>query len=435
MYLVFFLFWCLALQAREFAVHETCALLEELISAQEKGAYLCFSEDDLRVIVGEKGDFLDQVEMRDVFALSGKNVLKSRFLPRTALDGPAFGERWAAEAFSRADDSWIDCYAALSPAFLSTPHRRDCVRFFQFLQSKDVIILSDSWIAPATRDLLFGPQARLISSQEAGEIELDTYTVIVLCEDLRGKVLSKKLLDRLPIYLIDLSGFGEVLSGWSTDVWKKWMQIENEIKILYTNEIKILYTSALIPYKFEERKQEYIKCLKLLENYGYIGRTYVVESGPYTALSFFDEYCDHVFYANTNDTTWLNKGVNESKASLAAFNYFNFDDEDMIIKLTGRYLFNNDHFLALVEAHPEVDAFASRIPPWGVTTGCFAMRSKYYKRMLKELDLVKMERNALTFEWEVYLFLRKMISEGAKVVYLDKIGITANVANERIEQW
>jgi hypothetical protein len=196
-----------------------------------------------------------------------------------------------------------------------------------------------------------------------------------------------------------------------------------------------LYTSALIPNKFEERKGEYIKCLEILKNYGYLDKTYIVESGPYTPLSFFDEYSDHVFYANTNDTTFVNKGVNEAKASLAAFDYFQFNEEDMIVKLTGRYFFNNDRFLRFVASHPEVDGFASPHASFGITTGCFAMRAKYYKQMLQEMDWVEMEKNAKDIERITAKFLQKIASLGAKVIYLNKVDITANVANAVVEQW
>lgn len=214
-------------------------------------------------------------------------------------------------------------------------------------------------------------------------------------------------------------------------------------------DVKILYTSALIPYKFEERKEEYIKCLQILDSFGYKDKTYIAESGPYNSFSFFDKYCDHVLYANTNDITLRNKGVNEVKATLAAFKYFNFDENDMLMKLTGRYFFNNDHFLSLVENNPDVDAwFAPRYPgkqhafrpeigrfPCGITTGCMAIRAKYYKKMLEEMNLEEMERHYIDVEIVVEHFANKMIQEGAKVVFLEKIGLTANIANLELFTW
>ncbi len=206
---------------------------------------------------------------------------------------------------------------------------------------------------------------------------------------------------------------------------------------LYASEIKIVFTSALIPFKFEERKQEYIKSLRTIDAYGYKPRTYIVESGGDTPLSFFEDYCDQVFYANTNNLRLVNKGVNESKAILKALDFYEFDDEDIIVKLTGRYWFNNDDFLKFLEAHPEADAIARRLDDTsrGISTGCFAMRSKFFKRMYRELDLAKMEEKLIDIEWEAEQFLKKMIAENANVVYLDRVNITANVNNCEFVQW
>jgi len=203
------------------------------------------------------------------------------------------------------------------------------------------------------------------------------------------------------------------------------------------NSIKIIATSALIPYRFEERKEEYIKSLKTLDSFGYKSRTYIVESGCDSPLSFYEDYCDHVFYANTNNLRLVNKGVNEAKAILKALDHYQFDDEDMIVKITGRYCFDNDQFLKTVQAHPEIDAFARRMldPSRGITTGCFAMRGKFFKRMFKELDLIKMEEKLIDIEWEAEQFLIKMASENAKVVYLDTVNMTANVNHAEIIHW
>lgn len=425
------LFVCLvagiSIGAREFDVLETMVCIENMISQKKVGAYLCFLEEDMLLANGLKGDLWAQIEIQDVFALKLDNVLKSYYLPFTALKGHRQGERWSANLFNKEKDSWIDCYASLSNVFLSSTHRKECIRFFEFLRSHNPLIVADAEIGSSTRTLLFGPNSRFVSSEEVEELEFQNYTVVILAAGSSGKALSKRLLDRRePLFIIDLSGLSDALM-WSKETWEQW--------ICKKQKIKILYTSALISRKFEERKNEYIRCLELLDSYGYKDRIYVVESGPYTPLSFFDVYCDHLLYANTNDTSLINKGINEAKASLAAFDYFAFDDDDMIVKITGRYLFNDDHFLRLVEAHPEVDAYGSFHPVLGVVTGCFAMRYKYYKRMLKSLDFEEMERNLVNIEKELEKFLKIMESENAKVVYLDKIGITANIANVVIEQW
>ena len=120
---------------------------------------------------------------------------------------------------------------------------------------------------------------------------------------------------------------------------------------------------------------------------------------------------------------------------LAAFSYFDFDDEDMIVKLTGRYQFDCDDFLRFVEDRPELDAVALYRPKERVVTGCFALRYKFFKQLLENLDFHKMEEDLIDIEFEVYDFLQKIASESANVAYLDAIGITANIANVAIEKW
>jgi len=55
--------------------------------------------------------------------------------------------------------------------------------------------------------------------------------------------------------------------------------------------------------------------------------------------------------------------------------------------------------------------------------------------MLQEMDWVEMEKNAKDIERITAKFLQKIASLGAKVIYLNKVDITANVANAVVEQW
>jgi len=190
---------------------------------------------------------------------------------------------------------------------------------------------------------------------------------------------------------------------------------------------KIIYTAALINDKYEMRKDEYIRGIKTLDIYGY--KPYIVESCKEPGVTFFDSYSPYVFYAYTNNATLKNKGVNECMSLIAAFKHYNFDDNDMIIKLTGRYYFNSDKFFKAIQDNPNVDAFATRTP-WNydaVCTGCFALRYKYFKEMLSEFDYAKMEQGPIDVEDMVGLYLKKINLNGVKVLYLDSLDLTANV--------
>jgi hypothetical protein len=425
--MLFFLL-CAFLQAGEISLKETLARIQKMISREAKGAYFCFYETDARIACGQRGSIWDQLEMERMLSLSGDNILKSRLLPYGALNGNRPNEKWAANLFRKIEGSWNDSHASLSAAFLSTSCRNDALRFFRFLQSQPLLILSDTEIPRSTLNLLFGSNFRFEVIENENVAGLDAYTVVVYVGDSSAKgILMHWLEQENPVFVLDLSGLRDALADWSFDAWERWLKRKDEFKILYT--------SALIPLKFEERKKEYIQCLQILRKFDALDRTYIVESGPYTPLSFFEEFTDRVFYANTNDPSMINKGANEAKACLAAFDYFDFQDEEMIVKLTGRYLFNSDEFLRFVATHPEADAIGSPHAALGIMTGCFAMRGKHYKRMLRELDFTQMELELIDIERIVERWFKKMAAEGAKVIYLDKIGITANVANVSVEQW
>lgn len=403
---------------------ETLSQIQGMISRKEKGAYLCFGRADIDVASGKGGDFWNQVEMQELLGLDEPHVLKSRFLPYTALNGHRPEDAWAAGLFRRHESTWEGCYAPIAPAVLSTGTREKCAAFFRFLQSQSVVVIGD--VPLETTRLLFGQNALSVPTAEL-KLSRNYQVVILATED---KLSIKKWLDEDAVFVLDLSGLTEALHGWSKQTWVRWLKP--------SDRFKIFYTSALIPHKFEERKEEYIKCLRLLKRMGLEERIYIVESGPFTPRSFFEDYCNKVFYANTNDPSFVNKGVNEVKASLAAFDYYSFDDEDMIVKLTGRYLFNETNFLHLIGEHPEVDAFASYLPDRkrGVNSGCYAMRYKYYKRFLQGLNLQRMEEKLIDIEFEIEQFLQKIALEGVHVMHIEKMGITADVGNSGdIQQW
>lgn len=105
---------------------------------------------------------------------------------------------------------------------------------------------------------------------------------------------------------------------------------------LYSSpQIYVLYTSALLPKQFELRKQEYLKSFYTLISYGY--EPWIIESTNIDN-SFFDEISNRVLYPQKNVLSLRNKGVNEVMSIRASIPLLPFEDNDIVIKLTGRYL-------------------------------------------------------------------------------------------------
>jgi hypothetical protein len=96
--------------------------------------------------------------------------------------------------------------------------------------------------------------------------------------------------------------------------------------------------------------------------------------------------CD-VFYTNYNKFNFYHKGVNELLDIKEVINYYKINDDDMIIKLTGRYKLLNSNFINLVKNN--IDNYDAFVKFFNVCTkqylfddcvlGLFSIRCKYLK--------------------------------------------------------
>jgi len=96
--------------------------------------------------------------------------------------------------------------------------------------------------------------------------------------------------------------------------------------------------------------------------------------------------CD-ILYTENNKYNLIHKGGNELLDIKSVINTYNIDDNDTIIKLTGRYKILNLDFINLVinKCH-EIDAFAKfmnvctiKYDPDDMVLGLFAIKCKYLK--------------------------------------------------------
>jgi hypothetical protein len=200
------------------------------------------------------------------------------------------------------------------------------------------------------------------------------------------------------------------------------------LKLMKRN-IHVVCTAALIPRRYEQRKNQYIRALRRIVEFGY--HPYIVEScvqGP----TFLDDWSKDTLYSQTNDVSLKNKGVNEFKSLLYAFNDWNFDDDDIIVKLTGRYFFQADAFIRSLENMDNIDCAAKfvTVPVTGVDavlTGCFAMRFGLFKEMLEFFDYDELERAMICVEHVVGPYLNNLSKKGYNVIRRKKLDIEANM--------
>ena len=138
------------------------------------------------------------------------------------------------------------------------------------------------------------------------------------------------------------------------------------------------------------RKDRYIECIKqvlTLSNNDPNVKPIVVENNGLTE-SYLDELGCDIVYTNHNNTKLRHKGFNELLDIKHVLDKYDVQDEDMVIKLTGRYKLLDSHFIDEVKAHTEYDAF---IKFFNVCTkkfhtnyddcvlGLIAIRCKYLK--------------------------------------------------------
>lgn len=148
-----------------------------------------------------------------------------------------------------------------------------------------------------------------------------------------------------------------------------------------------------------------------------------INNGP---NSFLNDLIDNVFYSCTHNPAIRNQGVDEIAALRAFINHYNFDDNDMIIKLTGRYTPNSNLFFDYISLKEDkYDGFFHAFPVshsgYGqIFTGAFAIRLRLLKKYLDSVNLNLLERNMINIEYDIYQFIKNIKS----IKYLNKLDIT-----------
>jgi hypothetical protein len=139
----------------------------------------------------------------------------------------------------------------------------------------------------------------------------------------------------------------------------------------------------------EHRKNRYIYCiqslLKLIENNSNIIPIIVENNGQ--RHTFLDELNCEIVYTNNNDFHCTHKGVNELLDIKEVIEKYNIQENDCIIKLTGRYRIMNLSFIENVIRNIELyDAFVKffnvctfEYTKYDSILGLFAIKCKHIK--------------------------------------------------------
>jgi hypothetical protein len=165
-------------------------------------------------------------------------------------------------------------------------------------------------------------------------------------------------------------------------------------------ELEIQLKEKISDVESQNRIDEYkenIKNTLLLNKENFI--PIIIENNG-TRKTFLDDFGIAVHYTNNNNEKFKHKGVNELLDIKSAIEKYNIGDDDMIIKLTGRYRILNDSFFEFVKQNENnYDVFMKFYNVCEETfmdndciMGMFSIRCKYLKQFEYNLDLEIPER-------------------------------------------
>ena len=445
---------------------KTLEHIMSLIAQKKKGVYLRFGDGDVSLAMN-RPDMLQKQspslcqEMREAFALHGNNILKCLVLtcPSVGLEPGMFPGKFAsndvlaANLLQEAQQVWggpiKDVYSPVAMHYCATDDTDFALRFLRFLKScKHTILVGNKNIPMHIKNTLFGSHCRFVKTLSTNAyLEMDrieseckailekstAYQVVILAMGCSGRALQKRLWKQFDnIFIFDFGSLMDALCGWDTRAWISLSKFDkDDFFNRLSSNIHVICTAALIEDQFQMRQQEYEKALTSLVQFGL--HPYIFESVS-EGNTFLENFSHHVAYTKTNDITLHNKGVNEARSMIEGIKYVDFLPDDMIVKVTGRYFFENDKFIKLIEQHPEIDVFVRRNNQNVTFTGCFAMRFRYLHQFLLQLDLENMENRMIGLEHEFGNYIQKLQASGANVVTVDHIHLTANIFGQGIPQ-
>ena len=195
--------------------------------------------------------------------------------------------------------------------------------------------------------------------------------------------------------------------------------------------MKVLFTTALIESFFEERTNEYLESFKVIKEYFLPDDIKIIECYLKKSKCFLEELKCETFFSET-DGDFRNKGVKEALAIRAFIEQCFIDEDEIVIKLTGRYRLTSSYIIDEIVRNPDIDSFVRSGTGPQYFTGFFAMRFRNFKSFFQGLDLNNMEGNSINIETELFNFIQN--NNFNNKVY-DRIDVYSNINNTDKVKW
>lgn len=412
-----------------YPTHETLDRVVRAVLKRERGAYINFS----------KRDIANTYNMQRVFGVNGQHVFKA--LPLQCKDAALPVE----EHVACINDSEM-CYQKLiepmwavwgagvnhlyAPNALLAAIDQDihyAARFIRLLKNaSDCLVLTDH---PGAAEVFNNASMVPIKGRALPDIVRECqkhiserYTVVFVAAGSAGRFLIPTLLEQ-NCFVFDCGDTFDLLDQ------PTFLKLKQKVN----HNVRVLYTAAIIKDQTPERQAEYEKSVRVLNSYWY--EPYIVEACV-TGPTFFNDIAQYICYTQTNLDV-RNKGVNEVRSMRRGLLDFKFDDDDMIVKITGRYFFKNDLLLRMIEDNPDIDGFISIYTMTHFAfTGCFALRYKYFKEIINKISLVQMEQYWIDVERVIMDYVRSIEKDqSARIKYIDELHLEVSGYNGSVSYW
>ena len=183
------------------------------------------------------------------------------------------------------------------------------------------------------------------------------------------------------------------------------------------NITKIILSTAIINdgVSAEDRIVEYKENFDIIKNLGY---EFIIVETVLGKSDFLESNSKNVFYTNVNGV-YKNRGTNYVNAFKKFINNSDFDDEDIIIHVTGRYPFIDDSFFKKCKSLEKDKVGCFKKDDYGqFHLFLYALRYREIKNLLNSIDIDNMESEMKSLEG---IFPKKLPYD--KLVFVDKLGI------------
>lgn len=395
---------------------ETLQTIMQHIMHREKATFMRFDEEAFRIM--QQSDAIGQ-ELHDIYYTDAANHYKAC-----------------------ADNRQNAPYPYNPMLDMAQEDINYCTRFLKLIKKYTSLVITDNPLPEELVKTLFKQGCIQLSVSTACVSIVDELTNIcnellrstddfsVIVTSLHGisPLLQHRLMQEHNVLLVDMDALCQVLA----DNKQQLIESSRFYKLMARNII-IMSTAALISgpeiYRdYNRRKAQYIKSIEVLNALGY--EPYIVETCA-AGKSFLDDYCHQVLYTESNDLSYVNKGVNEAISMLIFLDTYKdiIKEDDIIIKTTGRYHCADDSFIRLVEDNDNYGGFIKhRLPERldrryvDVFTGLFALEARYYRDMLTSMRFEHMGTD-VWFEWDVARYLYTLAERHVPIMYLDKVYI------------